>query len=301
MKKAVLFLTFNRLDVVQKVFEQIKIAQPPRLYLASDGPRDTKAGERELVEEVRNWMISNIDWNCEVKTLFREQNLGCGHAVSQAITWFFENEPDGIILEDDCLANQSFFKFCEEMLDYYKDNKQIFHISGTQFHNNFQGAESYYFSKDIVAWGWATWADRWNFYEFDLTNYDENIIKNFDASKKVKKFLLRTLKDMQEHKIDTWDYQWLFMFLKYNGIGILPKLNLVTNIGFYGHHYSKAEADPLLNRPRYEIDKIVHQKNIDKVFKITANLKPITLMDILGYIKTYPLFFLRKKFWQEII
>jgi hypothetical protein len=153
MNKAVLFMTFNRLDTSQQVFEQIKIAKPPRLYLASDGARKQVEGESEKVEAVRNWLLSNIDWDCEVKSLFREENLGCGKAVSSAITWFFDNEKNGIILEDDCVPNQSFFRFCEELLDKYVDDKRIWQISGMNPLVQSDMEESYYFAKIAQCWG----------------------------------------------------------------------------------------------------------------------------------------------------
>jgi len=131
MKKAVLLVFFNRLDNLKKVFEQVRIAQPPRLYLASDGPRDNKVGEKEKVEGIRKWVLDHVDWKCDVKTRFLDKNSGgCAYGVSGAVTWFFENEKDGIILEDDCVPSQSFFPYCEELLDKYKDNKKVWHITG---------------------------------------------------------------------------------------------------------------------------------------------------------------------------
>ena len=122
LNTAVLFLVFNRLDTTKQVFEAIQQAKPPRLYVAADGARELKEGEAEIVKAVREFVIQNIDWECEVKTLFREQNHGCKMAVSGAIDWFFANEEKGIILEDDCLPSQSFFWFCEELLYKYKDD-----------------------------------------------------------------------------------------------------------------------------------------------------------------------------------
>jgi GR25 family glycosyltransferase involved in LPS biosynthesis len=113
LTNAILFLVFNRLDTVKQVFEAIRQAKPPRFYIASDGPRYDRIGEKEKVEQVRKYILNTIDWECEVKTLFREQNFGCGRAVSSAITWFFEQEEQGIILEDDCLPTTSFFPYCE--------------------------------------------------------------------------------------------------------------------------------------------------------------------------------------------
>ena len=123
LKTAVLFLVFNRPDTTKQVFKAIRQAKPPRLYVAADGPRADKPGEAEKVEQARR-IAMQVDWDCEVKTLFREKNLGCGKAVSSAIDWFFENEEEGIILEDDCLPSQSFFWFCEELLERYRLDMQ---------------------------------------------------------------------------------------------------------------------------------------------------------------------------------
>jgi GT2 family glycosyltransferase len=122
LKTAVLFLIFNRPDTTKQVFAAIRKAKPPKLYVAADGPRADNPGEAEKVEQVR-LIATNIDWDCELKTLFRDENLGCGKGVSSAITWFFENEGEGIILEDDCLPSQSFFWYCEELLERYREDK----------------------------------------------------------------------------------------------------------------------------------------------------------------------------------
>jgi len=146
MKKPVLFLIFNRPDTTKQVFEAIREYQPKQLFIAADGPREEKHNEKELCEETRK-IAQKVDWDCEVKTLFRNENLGCRDAVSSAIDWFFENVEDGIILEDDCLPNQSFFKFCEEMLELYKNDTRIMHISGNNLLNNVKSKTDYYFSK----------------------------------------------------------------------------------------------------------------------------------------------------------
>ena len=169
LKTAVLFLVFNRLDATKQVFETIQKAKPPRLYIAADGARNNKDGESEKVKAVHDLILDNIDWQCEIKTLFREKNLGCKYAVSGAISWFFKNEEMGIILEDDCLPNQSFFWFCEELLKRYKDNMKIWHIGGASFQNGIKrGYADYYFSKYNHVWGWASWASRWKFYDTEL-------------------------------------------------------------------------------------------------------------------------------------
>ena len=133
LRVPVLFLVFNRFDTTKKVFEEIKRVKPKKLFISSDGPRKDKRKEKEVVEIIRKYLLDEIDWNCEVKTLFRNKNLGCKKAVSFAIDWFFKNVEEGIILEDDTIPNQDFFIFCEKLLEKYKEDERIMHISGNNF------------------------------------------------------------------------------------------------------------------------------------------------------------------------
>jgi hypothetical protein len=233
----VLFLTFNRFDTTKRVFAEIRKAKPRELFIASDGPRKNKEGEEQLVREIRQYVLSNIDWNCNVKTLFREKNLGCKYAVSGAIDWFFTNVDQGIILEDDCLPNQSFFKFCQKMLEVYKNNKRIMHISGTNIMEESAGND-YFFSQLYNVWGWATWRRAWRYYDVDVKSWPK-----FRKSGGMKKFSIDLLDNIENTvgmeklyrgETNTWDYQWAFCCILHNGLSIIPKYNLITNIGFGG-------------------------------------------------------------------
>ncbi len=236
VKNPILFLIFNRPDTTEKVFKKIKLAKPSKLYLAADGPRKNKENEAELCAKTRE-IVSVIDWKCEVKTLFRTENLGCKYAVSSAINWFFENENQGIILEDDCLPHQDFFRFCDEMLHYYKDDKRIRHIGGSNFQmGNKRGEASYYFSKLSHVWGWATWKRAWNDYDVELKNYKNNnaetLFKNVFNDFHLEKDWNLIFNQLIENKIDTWDYQWSITNFFSNGVSVIPTVNLISNIGF---------------------------------------------------------------------
>jgi hypothetical protein len=246
-----------------KVFEEIRKAKPRRLYISSDGPRSDKKGEKQKVLDLRKKLVDAVDWDCKVKTLFRDKNLGCRKAMSGAITWFFKNEEDGIILEDDCLPNQSFFKFCEELLDYYKDDKRIMHISGSQFIKNYKSKYSYYFAKIEHCWGWATWADRWEYYGTDLKDYSEENLKKFSKNKNVQNYWKNILEKMKRGEIDSWAYQWTFKIVERNGFCINPSVNLVSNIGFGDNStHTNAKDSPFANMEVYSISKINHPKVI---------------------------------------
>ncbi len=153
----VLFLIFNRPDTTQPVFNEIREAKPTKLFVAADGPRDNKKGEKEECEKTRK-IIEQVDWDCELYKLYRDKNLGCKIAVSSAIDWFFENVEEGIILEDDCLPHPSFFRFCQELLEKYKGDERVFVISGDNFlFGRKRTNYSYYFSRYNHCWGWAGW------------------------------------------------------------------------------------------------------------------------------------------------
>ena len=268
LETAVLFLIFNRLGTTKKVFEAIRLAKPPRLYIAADGARITKQGEAEKVKSVRDYVLKNIDWKCEVKTLLRDKNLGCKHAVSSALSWFFQNEEMGIILEDDCLPNNSFFWYCENLLKLYKDDLRIWHIGGVNFQDNIiRGDGDYYFSKYNHIWGWASWANRWKFYDVEINDIkDSGFINNTFSNKSAITYWHKIYKKVKTNKVDTWDYQWTFTIWNNKGISILPKFDLVSNIGF-GEGATHTSGSINLTRENYSLVVRKHPE------KILVNIK----------------------------
>ena len=266
LNTAVLFLVFNRLDTTKQVFEAIQQAKPPRLYVAADGARELKEGEAEIVKAVREFVIQNIDWECEVKTLFQDQNLGCKMAVSGAIDWFFDNEEMGIILEDDCLPSRSFFWFCEELLERYKDDMRVGQISGDNFQNGIKrGDADYYFSIYNHIWGWASWANRWQNYDVNLKNFnDTKFIKDLFDDKKTVKCWLQTFKIMKKQLINTWDYQWTFTLWNKKQLTILPNTNLIENVGFGVDATHTTGESELANLKAYELELKNHPKEVKR-------------------------------------
>jgi len=220
-----------------KTFQAIRGARPNRLYIAADGPRSDAPGEDKLCESVRE--VANLaDWPCEVKTLFQEKNLGCKKAVSTAITWFFEQEEKGIILEDDVLPDPSFFKYCDELLERFRSEDRIMMISGDCFPgNNIKVEESYFFSRYAHIWGWATWRRAWKKYDLNLSQWPklkgENwLYKLGDQHKDFQEYWTHIFDQVYAGKINTWDYQWLYSCWVAGGLAILPSKHLVKNIGF---------------------------------------------------------------------
>lgn len=240
---AVLFLIFNRPDTTRQVFEAIRKARPGKLFVAADGPRPDRSNEADLCAETRK-VVQQVDWECEIKTLFRDRNLGCRAAVSSAVSWFFGHVEEGIILEDDCLPDPSFFPFCRELLEMYRHDDRVMHISGDNFQFGRQvGPASYYASQFCHIWGWAGWRRVWKLYDPDMRDYPD-FVKQSGFSKALRfRDMRRYYRVMYDRvfqgKLDTWDHQLSYTILKHNGLCIIPNVNLVENIGFTsGTHIS---------------------------------------------------------------
>lgn len=254
-KTPILFLIFNRLDTTKQVFEIIKKIEPCQLFIATDGPREDRNGEDEICLAVREYVINNITWQCEVKTLFREENLGCKLAVSEAIDWFFENVEEGIILEDDCLPDITFFDYCRDLLELYRHNNNVFMISGDNFlPKSLRPKESYYFSHLPHIWGWATWRRAWKKYDVALKDLplfiDNGVIKKVWNSKDIQNYWLERFEEVYNNRIDTWDYQWAYAVWKNNGVSISPSVNLISNIGFGSGTHTLNINDRMANLTR---------------------------------------------------
>ena len=232
----VLFVIFNRLDTASRVMENIRKARPSKLYIASDGPRADVKNESQVVQHVRDNMLKQIDWPCDVQTLFQTQNLGCKKSVSSAINWFFENVEEGIILEDDCVPDVSFFGFCQELLEKYRFDERVGAISGSRIETETVSVSDYFLSKIPRIWGWATWCRAWSKYDISMSAWPEfktqNKIAQIWEPKKYQKYWSDIFDRTFGEEIGTWDYQLVFAFFQNNFLCICPKVNLVSNIGF---------------------------------------------------------------------
>ena len=232
---AVLLLAFNRPDTTARVFEAIRKARPPRLYVAVDGPRASRQGEAALCAEVQR-IVSGVDWPCALHTLFREENLGCKRGVSAAIDWFFSREERGIVLEDDCLPSTSFFRFCEELLERFADDRRVFSVQGTFFGATRVPASSYLFSKMFPMWGWASWADRWkavSIGNLDVAGIRRSIREDrwLGRNPLIQRYWLHVASHQAAGAIDSWGYPVMFHCFARKLLNVTPTTNLVLNIG----------------------------------------------------------------------
>lgn len=237
-KTPILFLVFNRPDTTRTVFNRIREVRPERLYVAADAPRKDRANEAALCEETRK-IIAEVDWQCEVRTLFREENMGCKRAVSSAITWFFEQEEQGIILEDDCLPDLSFFPFCEELLERYKYDSRVGHIGGNCFLPRLKHSGlSYDFASVTHIWGWATWRRVWRHIDVDFPFWERCKTRRTSlfCNKWEEIYFSSFIPDALGHRggLNPWGVFYYFSLRLQNQLSVYPSVNLVSNIGLGG-------------------------------------------------------------------
>ena len=254
LEPAVLFLVFNRPDATAQVLARLQAAGVRRLYVAADGPRPGHPTDAARCAQTRALVQQAAGPECAVFTLFRAENLGCSAAVAGGIDWFFAHEPEGIIVEDDCLPAPDFFPFCAEMLARYRHEVRVLHIGGNQFGPRAgatlaAGQPAYYFSQQVHSWGWATWRRAWHLYDLHLAALPAlaaaGQLRGSFSSALEAGYFLRKFWGLYRgpRPFSTWDYQWHFARAAHRGLAIVPAVNLVTNIGF-GHAGATHTHDP---------------------------------------------------------
>lgn len=318
MQKApVLFVVFNRPEKTRRVLQAIAAYAPEVIYISSDGPRENNVGDKENCANVQKLVNEGIDWPCRKEVLIHARNKGCKAAVSEAITWFFKHEPYGIILEDDCIPDVSFFDYAADLLRKYESDKRIFSVSGSNFGYESGTPCSYSCSKYMNMWGWATWRRTANQIDYDLLEW--KVKSKF--SKKI--FLIRHLalkhKDFDwgwllywedkldqivTAKTDTWDFQWFYAQFKSATVTLYPAINLIQNIGFdaeathtiNNNYYPTQAASMLL--PLVHPERIIADKIFDEQF-VKMRWAQYDRQSLLWHVRTTKLYRALKSFLKK--
>ncbi|QNJ30616.1 nucleotide-diphospho-sugar transferase [Synechococcus sp. PROS-9-1] len=234
----ILLLAWRRPHTLRQVINAIRLVSPSRLYVACDGPNPDSPYDVEKVAATRAVIDSEIDWSCNVERLYSDVNLGCRIGVSKAITWFFDQVEEGIILEDDCVPHPDFFTYCTVLLQRYRHDSRVWCISGNNFQDGtWSGHGDYFFSQIPMCWGWATWRSRWATYDSDLNGWpvaqDLNLLFSLIPDASMRLYWSQIWQRLWfEDKPDSWAYRWAFTCVVNRGITAVPKANLVTNVGF---------------------------------------------------------------------
>ena len=248
-----LLVGFNRPDLVKRTMASIAAAAPARFYVACDGARPDRPDEASKVTAVRKEMLSP-SWTCTVKNRFLDTNHGCRKAVSDAIDWFFEHESAGIILEDDCVADPSFFRFTGELLQRYEHDERVGSINGSAFApRHLYSEDSYCFGRYPNPWGWATWRRAWARYDRNPAGWQQaldspDFIGTWCNPRAGRKWRRRVMSAFTG-AISTWDYQWHYAMWRHQMLAINPACNLITNIGFTADAIHTSGASPWANLP----------------------------------------------------
>ena len=286
-KTPILVIAWKRPEKTKELLNKIKLINPNKVYFACDGPKNKNLDNIIKVEKTRAILLDNDEINY-TKYLFSKNNQGCKNGVTNAINWFFENEEEGIILEDDCIPHLDFFKFCEEMLDKYRTDKRIWSITGHNQQDNIQrGNGTYYFSKYPRSWGWATWKRSWLKYDRDIKDWPNIkkscVLNNQLIYKNELMFWENTLDNIYHHNSpDTWDYQWTLSSFLNSGLTVVPNKNLIKNIGLDDEatHTFAGKSQTKFNQKKIERNIIfptIHPK-----YFITDK-KADNIVDILEY------------------
>lgn len=311
LRTPLLFLTFNRPEPTRRVFEEIRKARPEKLFISADGPRPDRPDDVEKCKKVRE-IVSHVDWPCEVKTLFRDKNLGCKIGASSAITWFFDNVEEGIILEDDCVPDQSFFPFCEELLARFRNDERISLISGQIMIQNLDIPYSYTFTKFAHLWGWASWRRSWKHYDVTMKVWGDKrnrkMIKRAMNDPLVWNYKEWLYDETYHGRKDTWDYQWESYRLLHGQISIIPSINLIENVGFGpdATHTTQEDSPFILSRGKMSFP-LIHNSNIqadnnyDLLFRPPIPARSMRMRIVNQKIKAILSFLLPKTFYEKIL
>jgi hypothetical protein len=247
MRTAVALILFRRPELTARVFERIREARPPALFLIADGPRAGNAADDERRCEQARATVERVDWPCEVTRDYADANMGLKRRIPSGLDRVFGEVEEAIVLEDDCLPHPFFFPFCEELLERYRDDERVVHITGTQLLPQPPAEESYYFSRLAGIWGWATWRRAWRLYDVEMADW----LAQSRAERRAR--LRRMFEEPAERRhwrfvwdnspeMDNWDAQWAYVALSRELLAINPSRNLISNIGF-GEEATQASED----------------------------------------------------------
>lgn len=288
LQTPVVFIVFNRPGLTARVFERIRNAKPSKLFIIGDGPRPDRTDEAENVSKVREFIANAIDWECQVEFDYSDTNLGCRHRVASGLNRVFEKAEEAIILEDDCLPDPTFFRFCSEMLTRYRSDPAVMHISGTNLAAPDKPTDRYRFSHHPWIWGWATWRRAWQLNDFDMASWDErkDVLKSSFSSAWEAQYWISIFSSSKANlaKANTWGFPWMYTCRSLKSLCVTPCCNLIQNLGI-GVDSTHMQDDmahlnfgtfpirfPLKNSRHRYIDRFIDEK-ITRIYSKRTGIK----------------------------
>jgi hypothetical protein len=294
----VAFIIFRRPETTSRVFEEIRRAKPEKLYIIADGARPSIPGEQELVDLTRK-TVEVVDWPCEVVRVYASSNLGLRERVLTGLDEVFSRESSAIILEDDCLPSQSFFRFASDLLEKYEADKRIAMISGFNFAPSRRVKDDYFFSYSTYIWGWSTWARTWQAFRNSpqvetWSAEDTHAIRSSFASRiQTREFLgLMSVADT----LNTWDISLAVWVRQSKLFSVIPRINLIENIGFGAQAtHTKFEAFDVqtpkseFTNPLIHPDRVTYDKSIERRMWTAKSMRWLTfpIMHPVQFVKRF--------------
>ncbi|MDR1758074.1 MAG: hypothetical protein LBR51_03825 [Bacteroidales bacterium] len=262
-KVPVLLILYNKVDNTHDLFQILREVQPAKLYVAADGARPHD--RLDYVHCLQSRSVILPEWACTKKTFFKEEHLGKARMLLQAMQWFFSQEPEGIVLFDDTLPHLDFFFYCEELLEKYRKDKRVAHISGTNLARcRNKKNDSYYFSAYPQTWGFASWQDRWEGFDLQMSGLDEpvfnQVLEEYVKNPAEKNYWLRRYEILKEHELDIWEYQYIYHVWHLRALSIIPRKNLIMNVGLK----TKKRGVRRLAKQAYPILPLVHPQQVER-------------------------------------
>lgn len=263
---AVVLLTFNRPESAARVLKQIREARPAHLFYVSDAARDDRPRESELVDRTRD-LADTVDWPCQVHRVFADRNMGCAQRVSSAVTEALTVVERVVVLEDDCVADPSFFPYCQNVLVRYANDLRVMSVTGDNFQRGIRRTDaSYYFSKYPHCWGWATWRRAWNHFDLSISQWptirDAGYLSGFCQSDAELQYWTDIFDRVHQGKIDSWAYPWQLCCWMNHGLTVVPEVNLVSNIGYGERATHTRKRTPVIGLPTQSLGEIRHPETV---------------------------------------
>ena len=268
MQTPVIFIVFNRPELTARTFACIREARPPKLLVVCDGARADRPDDESKVRAVRH-IINSVDWPCEVIRNYADKNMGCRARVASGLIWAFNQVPEAIVLEDDCLPDPSFFPFCEELLNLYRNDERVMHIAGTNLSAPYvHRSSSYWFSHQPAIWGWASWSRAWRHYELEMNSWSTrlDVLRSSFASNWEMHYWLPVLEQarLEPEKMNTWDFSWMYTCRSLHGLCIIPQNNLIENLGFGAGASHTTTVNPRLQVPAASAGPMRHPHSVSR-------------------------------------
>ncbi len=268
-KTPVLLILYNRIEATHNLFQIIRQVRPEKLYVSADGAQPQL--ENDYVNCLRTRSVIMPEWECKLEQNWHEEHYGKSQHIYRAISWFFEQEPEGIVLFDDTLPHVDFFPYCEQLLERYRDTSEVMHIGASHLkRKNKGGSASYYFSGYAFLWGFATWRRAWKNFDLTLQNLEKEelipILSKYMGKPHERMYWINVFNLLKKYDLDYWEFQYNMHIWKSGGLSISPNINLVKNTGFKGRKRKirKLMADVFPILPLRIPSEITQNKTADK-------------------------------------